>query len=82
MLKNRRPYQDLGGDYFDRLRSDGLKHYYVKRLQQLGLSVTDLTGDFCTSRIERLKNRKEPGKWQNSGIRQSRSSGNCGRLRC
>jgi hypothetical protein len=40
MLKNRRPYQDLGGDYFDRLRSDGLKHYYVKRLQQLGLSVT------------------------------------------
>ncbi len=40
MLKNRRPYQDLGGDYFDRLRSDGLKHYYVKRLQQLGVAVT------------------------------------------
>ena len=40
MLKDRRPYEDLGGDYFDRLRSDGLKRYYVKRLQQLGVVVT------------------------------------------
>ena len=40
MLKNRCQYQELGGDYFDRLRGDGLKRYYVKRLQQLGLSVT------------------------------------------
>ena len=40
MLKNRCHYQELGGDYFDRLRGDGLKRYYVKRLQQLGLSVT------------------------------------------
>jgi len=40
MLKNRCQYQELGGDYFDRLRGDGLKRYYLKRLQQLGLSVT------------------------------------------
>jgi len=40
MLKNGCQYQELGGDYFDRLRGDGLKRYYVKRLQQLGLSVT------------------------------------------
>ena len=40
MLTNRCQYQELGGDYFDRLRGDGLKHYYLKRLQQLGLSVT------------------------------------------
>jgi transposase len=40
MLKNGCPYQELGGDYFDRLRGDGLKRYYVKRLQQLGLTVT------------------------------------------
>ena len=40
MLKNRCQYQELGGDYFDRLRGDGLTRYYVKRLQQLGLSVT------------------------------------------
>ena len=40
MLKNRCQYQELGGDYFDRLRGDRLKRYYLKRLQQLGLSVT------------------------------------------
>ena len=39
MLKNGCQYQELGSD-FDRLRGDGLKRYYVKRLQQLGLSVT------------------------------------------
>jgi transposase len=40
MLKNRCQYQELGGDYFDPLRGDGFKRYYLKRLQQLGLSVT------------------------------------------
>jgi transposase len=39
MLKHRCAYQELGGDYFDRLRGDGLKRYYLKRLQQLGLNV-------------------------------------------
>lgn len=36
----KRPYQELGGDYFDRIRAEGLKRYYVKRLQGLGLQVT------------------------------------------
>jgi transposase len=40
LLKEKRPYQELGGDYFDRIRSEGLKRYYVKRLQGLGLQVT------------------------------------------
>jgi transposase len=40
LLKNRARYNDLGGDYFDRLRADGLKRYYVKRLEQLGVTVT------------------------------------------
>jgi transposase len=40
MLKERKPYQELGGDYFDRLRAEGLKGYYVRRLQGLGLEVT------------------------------------------
>jgi transposase len=40
MLKTGCQCHELGGDYFDRLRSDGLKRYYVKRLQQLGLNVT------------------------------------------
>jgi transposase len=41
MLKKRCEYHELGGDYFDRLRGDGLKRYYVKRLEQLGVTVTD-----------------------------------------
>jgi transposase len=40
ILKEKRPYQELGGDYFDRIRADGLKRYYVRRLQGLGLEVT------------------------------------------
>ena len=40
MLKNHCEYHELGGDYFERLRGDGLKRYYVKRLQQLRVTVT------------------------------------------
>jgi hypothetical protein len=38
--RNQSNYEDLGGNYFDRIRSDGLKRYLVKRLQQLGHKVT------------------------------------------
>ena len=31
---------DLGGSYFDRIHSDGLKLHLVKRLEQLGHKVT------------------------------------------
>ena len=37
---NQSNYEDLGGNYFDRIHSDGLKRYLVKRLQQLGHKVT------------------------------------------
>jgi len=40
LQKNQSNYEDLGGDYFDRIHSDGLKRYLVKRLQQLGHKVT------------------------------------------
>jgi transposase len=40
MQKNQSNYDDLGGNYFDRIHSDGLKRYLVKRLQQLGHKVT------------------------------------------
>jgi transposase len=33
-------YDDLGGDYFDRIHADGLKRYLVRRLEQLGHKVT------------------------------------------
>ena len=37
---NRSEYQELGGNYFDRLHADGLKRHLVKRLESLGLTVT------------------------------------------
>jgi hypothetical protein len=40
LQKNQSNYDDLGGNYFDRIHSDGLKRYLVKRLQQLGRKVT------------------------------------------
>jgi transposase len=33
-------YQELDGDYFDRLHAEGLKRHLVRRLEGLGLSVT------------------------------------------
>jgi len=36
------------------------------------VAVTDLTGDFCTSREERLEDRKEPVKCQRRRLRPSR----------
>jgi transposase len=40
MLKTGRTYQDLGGNYLERINADQLQRYYVKRLQNLGLTVT------------------------------------------
>jgi len=39
LQKNRCHYQDLGGDYFDRLDAVGLKRYLVRRLESLGHKV-------------------------------------------
>jgi transposase len=39
MLKHACDYQELGGDYFDRINSEGLKRYLVKRLEHLGYKV-------------------------------------------
>ena len=40
MLRHRRPYQDLGPDYFDRLDTTRLQRHYVRRLEQLGYAVS------------------------------------------
>jgi transposase len=40
LQKKQRNYEDLGGDYFDRIDSDGLKRYFVRRLEKLGHKVT------------------------------------------
>ena len=40
LQKSQRNYEDLGADYFDRIDSDGLKRYFIRRLEKLGHRVT------------------------------------------
>ena len=40
MLKTKQPYRELGADYLDRINAAQLKHYFVKRLENLGVQVT------------------------------------------
>ena len=40
MLRDQRPYTDLGADYFDRLDTARLERQHVRRLEQLGYTVT------------------------------------------
>ena len=40
VLKKQCSYQDLGADYFDRIKAEGLKRHLVKRLESLGQKVT------------------------------------------
>lgn len=39
MLKRGTAYQDLGGEYYDRLNHDRVARYYIRRLQDLGYAV-------------------------------------------
>jgi transposase len=40
MLQDHRPYTDLGADYFDQLETERLQRHHVRRLEQLGDTVT------------------------------------------
>lgn len=40
MLKKNKPYEDLGGDYFDQLDAARIQRRAVQRLEQLGYAVT------------------------------------------
>ena len=40
MAKRQCPYQELGGDYFDRRNADTMQHRLVKKLKTLGYEVT------------------------------------------
>ena len=40
MLKNNKSYEDLGGDYFDRLDAAQIQRRAIQRLEQLGYEVT------------------------------------------
>lgn len=39
VLKEKKPYHELGADYFDRLDTQQTQRYYVRRLEQLGYTV-------------------------------------------
>jgi transposase len=40
MLRDGRPYTDLGAEYFARLEASRLERYHVRRLERLGYTVT------------------------------------------
>jgi transposase len=40
MLREGKPYSDLDPDYFEKLEATQIERYYVRRLEQLGYSVT------------------------------------------
>ena len=40
MLRDNRPYRDLGADHFDRLDRERIQRHHVRRLEALGYEVT------------------------------------------
>jgi transposase len=40
MLRDQKPYEELGSDYFDQLQAQHLERHYVRRLEALGFQVT------------------------------------------
>jgi transposase len=40
VLRDKKPYTDLGADYFDQLDSRRIERHHVRRLEQLGYTVT------------------------------------------
>ena len=39
MLREDKPYSDLGPDYFEKLEATQIERYHVRRLEQLGYTV-------------------------------------------
>jgi transposase len=40
VLREKKPYTDLGADYFDKLETTRIQRYHLQRLEQLGYTVT------------------------------------------
>ena len=40
VLCTKKPYRDLGADYFDQLEKARLQRHHIRRLEQLGYTVT------------------------------------------
>jgi len=39
VLREKKPYKDLGADYFDKLDTTRIERHHVRRLEQLGYTV-------------------------------------------
>jgi transposase len=39
MLRDKKPYSDLGADYFEKLDTARIERHHVRRLEQLGYTV-------------------------------------------
>jgi hypothetical protein len=40
ILRTKKPYTELGAHYFDQLDADRIQQHHVRRLEQLGYTVT------------------------------------------
>jgi hypothetical protein len=40
MLRDGQDYNDLGADYFDKLDKERIQRHHIRKLQQLGYTVT------------------------------------------
>ncbi len=40
MVRDKKPYADLGDDYFDKLDASRIERHHVRRLEQLGYTVS------------------------------------------
>jgi transposase len=40
ILKEKKPYTDLGADYFEKLDTARIERHHIHRLEQLGYTVT------------------------------------------
>lgn len=39
VLREKKPYEELGADYFDRLDTEQVQRYHIRRQEQLGYKV-------------------------------------------
>lgn len=48
ILREKKPYTDLGADYFDKLDTSRIQRHHVRRLEQLGYTVTLTSGEVAS----------------------------------
>jgi hypothetical protein len=64
VLRDKRPYTDLGAEYFDKLDTTRIQRHHVRRLEQLGFTVTLTPKESETA---------YPGLWRASTLFQDRA---------